>query len=421
MIELLIIADDFTGALDTGAQFAKDGMETYVVEASRFAPDEVPDETQVLVIDAQTRHISPGAAYAAVRSLSEEGTRAQIPYLYIKVDSTLRGNIGAYLSAAIDARGGSARCVLAPALPLLQRTTRNGRQYVGEKPLDETEIMHDPFTPVSSSYLPELLAKQTDIESVLITADRVQKLDVRIPQREIVVVDAQTQQDMRQIAAALIAAPEVIQSGSAGLADELAHCLSVAKRPYIRKYEAHRIFVLSGSLNVHSQRQIQTARQNGMPCIVMDEEQKTSADYVRTARGGSFAEQAAELLRERGILILQTSAWDAGAPTIETENRNHLTVAQNVGAVSAEIIRRSGADTVVVFGGDTLFGLLDALDVSGLRPRCEMLPGIVLSEAEFEGAPLHIISKAGAFGEKDALVKIVRQLTGQVNKQVLTH
>ena len=75
----------------------------------------------------------------------------------------------------------------------------------------------------------------------------------------------------------------------------------------------------------------------------------------------------------------------------------------------------------MVFGGDTLFGLLDALDVSGLRPRCEMLPGIVLSEAEFEGAPLHIISKAGAFGEKDALVKIVRQLTGQVNKQVLTH
>lgn len=421
MIELLIIADDFTGALDTGAQFAKDGMATYVVEASRFCLGAIPDETQVLVIDAQTRHISPEKAYAAVRSLAEEGIYAQIPYLYIKVDSTLRGNIGAYLSAAIDARGGTARCVLAPALPLLQRTTRNGRQYVGEKPLDETEIMNDPFTPVSSSYLPELLAKQTDIESVLITADDVRNLVVRTPQREIAVVDAQTQSDMQQIAAALIAAPEVIQSGSAGLANELARCLNVVKRPYVPENETHRIFVLSGSLNVHSQRQIQMARQNGMPCIVMDEEQKTSADYVHTARGEAFTEQAAALLREQGILILQTTVRDAETPTIEAENGNHLTVAQNVGAVSTEIIRRSGTDTAVVFGGDTLFGLLDALNVSGIRPQRELLPGVVLSETEYEGAPLRIISKAGAFGETDALIRIVRQLTGQVNKQVLTH
>lgn len=411
MIELLIIADDFTGALDTGVQFAKDGMATYVVEASRFQASQIPLDAQVLVVDAQTRHMEPTAAYSVVRFFAEQGLRSRIPYLYIKVDSTLRGNIGAYLSAAIDARGGSARCVFAPALPLLQRTTRNGRQYIGEKPLDETELMHDPFTPVYSSYLPELLAKQTEIESILVTAADVEKLDIHTPRREIVVVSAQTQKDMHQIAAALISAPQVIQSGSAGLADELAHCLNVEKQPYISTGEARRIFILSGSLNIHSQQQVQAAQQSGIPCILLNDEQKTHTEYIHTARGDSFAASAAEQLRKNGVLILQASAQNVPHPTPETGNLRHLRIAENVGIISAEIIRRADADTLVVFGGDTLFGLLNALQISGIRPQCELLPGVVLSEAEFGNTTLRIISKAGAFGDTNTLLNIVHQLT----------
>ena len=60
MIELLIIADDYTGSLDTGVQFAQCGFATYVTSHEQLDLQALPDGTQVLVVDAQSRHIARG-------------------------------------------------------------------------------------------------------------------------------------------------------------------------------------------------------------------------------------------------------------------------------------------------------------------------------------------------------------------------
>ena len=67
MVKLLIIADDFTGALDTGVQFAARGAATRVVTDPAFDFAGVDDSVQVLVMDAETRHLSPEDAYSVVR------------------------------------------------------------------------------------------------------------------------------------------------------------------------------------------------------------------------------------------------------------------------------------------------------------------------------------------------------------------
>ena len=48
MVKLLIIADDFTGALDTGVQFAAGGAETRVVTNTDYDFDSVDENVQVL-------------------------------------------------------------------------------------------------------------------------------------------------------------------------------------------------------------------------------------------------------------------------------------------------------------------------------------------------------------------------------------
>ena len=62
MVELMIIADDFTGALDTGVHFAGKGIPTKVTvsldDGKNLADAFNPGQTAVLVIDAETRHIS---------------------------------------------------------------------------------------------------------------------------------------------------------------------------------------------------------------------------------------------------------------------------------------------------------------------------------------------------------------------------
>ena len=47
-MKILILADDFTGAMDTGCQFAATGLETYVLASPQT--EEVP-EAEVLVVN----------------------------------------------------------------------------------------------------------------------------------------------------------------------------------------------------------------------------------------------------------------------------------------------------------------------------------------------------------------------------------
>ena len=75
MPRLLIIADDFTGALDTAVQFAACGIPTRVVVGT--AADMIRCECTVLVVDTETRHLSAEAAGKIVEVLALSKAAAQ--------------------------------------------------------------------------------------------------------------------------------------------------------------------------------------------------------------------------------------------------------------------------------------------------------------------------------------------------------
>ena len=78
VIRLLIIADDFTGALDTGVQLAKQGVPTRVTTDRDTDLSEAGAGCDVLVVDSETRHLPPQEAYRIVYDLtgSLETTRS---------------------------------------------------------------------------------------------------------------------------------------------------------------------------------------------------------------------------------------------------------------------------------------------------------------------------------------------------------
>ena len=127
MLLLLIIADDFTGALDTGVQFAAYGAATRVMVKDQV--DFASCDAQVLVVDTETRHLPPEKAYQIVEELTRAACRAGIRYIYKKTDSALRGNIGAELAAVLQASN-NRQLPFLPAFPKLNRVTRNGVHYV---------------------------------------------------------------------------------------------------------------------------------------------------------------------------------------------------------------------------------------------------------------------------------------------------
>jgi len=88
-----IVADDLTGAMDSSGYFARRGLNTVVLLEPDFS-----STADVLVINTNSRAETPDIAHErvrhAVRNLSGR-------VIYKKIDSTLRGNIGTELEAAV--------------------------------------------------------------------------------------------------------------------------------------------------------------------------------------------------------------------------------------------------------------------------------------------------------------------------------
>ena len=84
MVKLLIIADDFTGALDTGVQFAARGAATSVITDPAFDFAGADDGLQVLVMDAETSNLRQDQANNEVRKPEEQQLPAGVSCIYTK-------------------------------------------------------------------------------------------------------------------------------------------------------------------------------------------------------------------------------------------------------------------------------------------------------------------------------------------------
>ena len=154
-MEILVLADDLTGALETGAKFAAAGVGAVVL-----LPGGETADAPAVVIDTETRHAPPEEAARIVESHARAALAAGARLVYKKTDSTLRGNIGAELGAL--ARAAGTELVYAPAYPRMGRTVRAGRLYVDGVPVSETAFARDPLDPVRESAVARVLAAQTD-------------------------------------------------------------------------------------------------------------------------------------------------------------------------------------------------------------------------------------------------------------------
>ncbi|MEC0203953.1 four-carbon acid sugar kinase family protein [Paenibacillus lautus] len=102
MNELAIIADDLTGATDSGVQFARRGFDTRVVLHAEEV-SVIERNSEIIVLDTDSRAVAAGEAYERTRLAALQVARMGFKHVYKKLDSTLRGNLGAEIDAVADA------------------------------------------------------------------------------------------------------------------------------------------------------------------------------------------------------------------------------------------------------------------------------------------------------------------------------
>ncbi|EIJ70729.1 four-carbon acid sugar kinase family protein [Pasteurella bettyae] len=216
----LILADDFTGANDTGIQFAKNKISVDVV---LDITKNYTGNADVVVFNTDSRAVSVEEAKRRVNQVLS--IYKDVP-IYKKIDSTLRGNIGAEIEASLDAINGSVAFICS-ALPEAGRSIQNGMCYVNNKPLIDTEFATDPKTPVISSNIKTIISAQTklpvvevmlsDLRQPIILAEKINQ-SILEHQKVIFSFDAVDTEDLKTIIHLANSIPQVLLIGSSGLA-----------------------------------------------------------------------------------------------------------------------------------------------------------------------------------------------------------
>ena len=411
-----VIADDFTGACDVAVQFKKQGLETVVLTDVEFLGS-FKGVFDVVVVDTETRNLTSEDAYRKVRRAVRLLRQNNVKLVYKKIDSTLRGNIGAEINAVMDELDVKA-VIVAPAFPDQERTVINGHLLVNGEPLEKTEYAYDPLSPVSGSRVSMLIEKQAKKKVGEILLSQIRKdVDLIVKEirsqieagKEVIVADAEIQSDLERIAEASLAL-NVLLCGSAGLASALSSRLAVQSR----------VLVVSGSVNKVTLNQIEMAVKKldvkliepVLSGILQDKERidEVSDDLVDEAEK-ALAEGKDVIIRLASSRSLISEIQDAG----KRLGMNKLQVADLLLSILSRATRKIlGGHCfkgLILIGGDTSIRIMDALGAKAIRSEGEFLPGI--PSGRIIGGicdGMQVVTKAGGFGDRYTLVKIMKSL-----------
>jgi D-threonate/D-erythronate kinase len=373
-----IIADDLTGACDTGALFAGQGPVGVFVAPALPGP-----EVGAAALDIETRALSAPEAAAAMRRLTAAtGARLSLVdhAVFKKIDSTFRGPIAAELDALVEGVGARAALVC-PAFPAQGRTVVHGLLSVHGVPAHESAIGLDPHYPGGMSDVVDILARHSSLPVSLLPLKEVRgaQEDLGRALRErhgLVAADAETNEDLDTLARAALGHLGIILVGSAGLASAAArawgHATPVPPMPVPGAW-----LIVAGSQHPTTRAQIRGLEDSGVVGLRVDGPREPILDRVIGAiRAG------------RPAFLSSGDALDGAREQ----------VARRLASAARAVLSESTPSLVVLSGGETALAVMRALGARHLEIDGAPATGLALGRLIAAGRPpLPLLTKAGGF------------------------
>jgi D-threonate/D-erythronate kinase len=366
---LTILADDLTGGCDAGTLFAGRAPVPLTIWP-RIAP-----AASVRVIDTESRALGRRDAADRVRSAA---AGAPATHFFKKIDSTLRGRIGAETEALMTACG-HATALLCPAFPAQGRAVVDRVLAIHGTPVSATAVATDPEFPIAPPTsrlgvpdVTDLLASQFVRPLAWLPLDRVREQPELLPDRlvrlagSVVLAEAETDADLDAlVGAALAAETPSLLVGSAGLAGALARRLGLIA-PRVALPPARHWLIVAGSRQPATRRQVAVARAARLSVIT--------------------------------------------AP--EADQGDRAVVAKSLASEARRRLEAGDVNLVVATGGETAVALFEALGAERIDLVGAPRPGLALGYLCIPGRPaLPILTKAGGFGAEDLFVSLATEAT----------
>lgn len=428
-IEFAIVADDLTGANDSGVQFAAKGLKTGVLLNPHSFDTLAYD---VIVTDTDSRALDPQEAYDSVFSQVTHLKKMGVERIFKKIDSTLRGNIGAEMDALYDVTLPDFLCI-AIAYPTNKRTVKDGKLFLDGLPVGETEIARDPKNAVTESEIAAIISLQSRRESAVITAkmikdgaDWLQTHLLLLKKTGVcyLIFDAETEVELMALLETMKTLPFSTQwVGSAGIASYMPTFYDVDLHdqvPAVKLVTHKPILTIVGSVNRHSRAQLDHLLENSTTYPVafhsasaVDTPAKKHLEKQRV-----ITEATTALIAHQDVVLYSTATTEAIQLARDIGQHNRF----SANAVSEEIVKTMGeicdallqTDTIgglVMTGGDTAKKICTISDIHGFELLEELQIGVPIARL-MSDSPLYAITKAGGFGSTDVFLQAITKLKG---------
>jgi D-threonate/D-erythronate kinase len=390
-----VLADDLTGACDTGCLFAGRGAVGVIAEPALTA-----SAAPVVAVDTESRALEACEAGGRLRAAAARlAARLERGPAFKKIDSTMRGPVGAELDGLLDAGGWRGGALVCPAFPAQGRVVRDGRLWVGGALAHETPVGRDRHYPGATSDLvamlqPALARPVTRLPLADVRAG-VDAVDERLAAARgaVIAADAESDADLDVLARAAARRGDLLVAGSAGLGRAFAAALDYpAPRAALPRPGAW-LWVV-GSRHPASRAQARALEAAGVPGAWVDAARAPDLEAVcRALRAG-----------RAGFLGF------TDVPGLEPQ-----TVADTLGRIVAGVLTETAVDLLAVTGGETAFATIAAVGAALGMPRLDLdgapASGLALGTltlgAGSAARRVPFLSKAGGFGAPDLLLTLL--------------
>ena len=135
-----------------------------------------------------------------------------------------------------------------------------------------------------------------------------------------------------------------------------------------------------GASNEIAKNQIKFASDEGIHSYTIPEKWLIGEKYLEMSFLPDLVYEIKKAFSKGGDFMLSTSP--VRHPDVHTKSlpgRKHALIAQNTGLIIKSVMEKIFVSGLIVFGGDTLMGIMQALECKSIEPLLEIEPGLALS------------------------------------------
>ncbi len=380
---IAVIADDFTGAAEIGGVGIRYGLKV-IIETKVY--NEV--DAELLIIAADTRNMDPLAASNEIKNITKLLMLQNPEYIYKKIDSVFRGNVGEELEAQMCVSNKN-RCIIIAGNPSINRFIKKGIYYFDNQPLAETSFSKDREYKIKSSYVLDLVhTRDVDVCT--------QSVNSEVPEEGLIIGDVTNLEDMNRWQHQLD--DKTIAAGGAGFFNVL---LSSKYNRVDTKIKSeytlgdNTLFILGSAF---------AKKKHFLDCINLDKYYVSNMPVALYWRAECEEKEINSWSNE---MISQLHSGKSVIVTIDHSGNEATELASKlkeiVGKAVFNVLQKVNVRDILIEGGATASVIFKYLKITRLFPFEEIEPGVIQMKAS--GYPnMYITTKPGSYKWPDTML-----------------